>query len=65
MDRELPVPKLATRREPHLRLLEMLSDRFGALEAVAHSSIELARYVSEDEIVDGSAGRGGGAGVWE
>lgn len=32
------------------RLLEMLSDRFGALEAVANSSIKLSRYVSEDEM---------------
>ena len=29
------------------RLLEMLSDRFGALEAVAYSSIKLSRYVCE------------------
>ena len=32
------------------RLLEMLSDRFGALEAVANSSIKLARYAPEDEL---------------
>ncbi len=32
------------------RLLEMLSDRFGAPEAVAHSSIKLSRYVSECEM---------------
>ena len=32
------------------RLLEMLLDRFGALEAVAYSSIKLSRYVSEDEM---------------
>jgi hypothetical protein len=32
------------------RLLEMLSDRFGALEAVAYSSIKLSRYVSECEV---------------
>ena len=31
------------------RMLEMLSDRFGALEAVAYSSIKLSRYVSECE----------------
>jgi hypothetical protein len=30
-----------------VRLLEMLSDRFGALEDVAYSSIKLSRYVSE------------------
>ena len=47
------------------RLLEMLSDRFGALEAVAYSSIKLSRYVSRVRDVDGPAGRGGGAGVWE
>jgi hypothetical protein len=29
------------------RLLEMLSDRSGALEAVAYSSIKPSRYVSE------------------
>ena len=32
------------------RVLEMLSDRFGALEAVAYSSIKLSRYVSECEM---------------
>lgn len=32
------------------RLLEMLSDRFGALEAVAYSSIKLSRFVSEEEM---------------
>ncbi|HEY0016906.1 MAG TPA: hypothetical protein VGC13_11330 [Longimicrobium sp.] len=32
------------------RLLEMLADRFGALEAVAYSSIKLSRYVSECEM---------------
>lgn len=31
-------------------LLEMLSDRFGALKAVAYSSIKLSRYVSEEEM---------------
>jgi hypothetical protein len=31
-------------------MLEMLSDRFGALEAVAYSSIKLSRYVSECEM---------------
>jgi hypothetical protein len=29
------------------RLLEMLSDRFGALTAVAYSLIKLFRYISE------------------
>jgi hypothetical protein len=32
------------------RLPEMLSDRFGALEAVAYSSIKLSRHVSECEM---------------
>lgn len=32
------------------RLLEMLSDRFGAFEAVAYSTITLARYVPQDEL---------------
>jgi hypothetical protein len=32
------------------RLLEMLSDRFGAFEAIAYSTIKLARHVSEDEL---------------
>jgi hypothetical protein len=33
-----------------MRLLEILKDRFGALEAVAYSSIKLARYAPEDEL---------------
>lgn len=32
------------------RLLEMLSDRFGAFEAVAYSTITLSRHVSQDEL---------------
>lgn len=32
------------------RLLEMLSDRFAALEAVAYSSIKLARHAPEPEL---------------
>jgi hypothetical protein len=32
------------------RLLEMLTDRFGAFEAIAIASIKLARHVSEDEL---------------
>ena len=32
------------------RLLESLSDRFGAFEAVAYSTIKLAPHVSEDEL---------------
>jgi hypothetical protein len=33
-----------------MRLLEVLRDRFGALEAVANSSIKLSRYAPEDEL---------------
>jgi hypothetical protein len=33
-----------------MRLLEILKDRFGALEAVANSSIKLSRYAPEDEL---------------
>ena len=33
-----------------MRLLEVLSDRFGAFEAVAGSTIKLARLVPEDEL---------------
>lgn len=33
-----------------MRLLEVLSDRFGAFEAVAGSTIKLARHVPEDEL---------------
>lgn len=32
------------------RLLEMLSDRFGAFEAIAMASIKLSRHVSDDEL---------------
>jgi hypothetical protein len=32
------------------RLLEMLSDRFGAFEAIATSTVKLARFVSADEL---------------
>jgi hypothetical protein len=32
------------------RLLEMLSDRFGAFEAIAYSTIKLARHVPEEEL---------------
>jgi hypothetical protein len=38
--------KIAPNTSP-ARLLEMLSDRFGALEAVAYSSIKLARHMAE------------------
>ena len=33
-----------------MRLLEMLSDRFGAFESVAESTIKLARFVPADEL---------------
>ena len=33
-----------------MRLAELLTDRFGALVAVANSSIKLARYAPEDEL---------------
>jgi hypothetical protein len=32
------------------RLLEMLSDRFGAFEAIAYSTIKLARHMPEEEL---------------
>ena len=32
------------------RLLEMLSDRFGAFEAIAYATIKLARHVPQDEL---------------
>lgn len=32
------------------RLLEILADRFGAFEAIAYSTIKLARHVPEDEL---------------
>jgi hypothetical protein len=32
------------------RLLEMLTDRFGAFEAIAMASIKLSRHVPEDEL---------------
>ncbi len=34
-----------------MRMLEALADRFGAFEAIAESSIKLARYAPEDELV--------------
>lgn len=33
-----------------MRLLEILSDRFGAFEAVANSTIKLARVAPENEL---------------
>jgi hypothetical protein len=32
------------------RLLEMLTDRFGAFEAIAMASIKLARHISQAEL---------------
>ena len=32
------------------RLLEMLADRFGAFEALAYSTIKLARFAPADEL---------------
>jgi hypothetical protein len=32
------------------RLLEILSDRFGAFEAIATSAVKLARFVPPDEL---------------
>lgn len=34
-----------------MRLLEVLADRFGAFEAVAGSTIKLARHAPEEELV--------------
>ena len=42
-------PTQAQRLSP-TRLLEMLSDRFGAFEAIASSSIKLARVAPEEEL---------------
>jgi hypothetical protein len=33
-----------------MRLMEMLSDRFGEFETIANSTIKLARFVSEEEL---------------
>ncbi len=37
-------------RPSPMRLLEMLSDRFGAFEAIAESSIKLARVAPADKV---------------
>lgn len=37
-------------RTSPMRLLEMLMDRFSVFEAVANSTIKLARYAPEDEL---------------
>ncbi|HEX8394213.1 MAG TPA: hypothetical protein VF665_17855 [Longimicrobium sp.] len=39
-----------TRLPSPMRLLEMLADRFGAFEAVANSTIKLARYAPDEEL---------------
>jgi hypothetical protein len=41
--------RFAPRTSP-ARMLEILSDRFGALQAVAYSSIKLARHEPEQEL---------------
>ena len=41
---------MMTEQVSPVRLLEMLSDRFGAFEAVAYSSIKLARHEAESEL---------------
>lgn len=41
---------LIDRNTSPARFLEMLSDRFGAFEAVAYSTIKLARYIPQDEL---------------
>jgi hypothetical protein len=50
-------PSTATERASHagvpaspMRLLEMLTDRFGVFEALAHSTIKLNRCTSADEL---------------
>lgn len=45
----MPLRDPATAPSPS-RVLEMLTDRFGAFEAVAHASIKLARHVPEPEL---------------
>jgi hypothetical protein len=46
-----------------MRLLEMLTDRFGVFEALAHSTIKLNRCTSADELAMDPAGRRSRAGV--
>lgn len=41
---------MAGRPASPMRLLEALADRFGAFEAVASSTVKLARFVPEDEL---------------
>lgn len=46
----MPIDLRRDQRMSPSRLLEMLSDRFGGFEAVAHASIKLARHVPEAEL---------------
>lgn len=48
--KEMPMIRSNEQSPSPMRLLEILKDRYGALEAVANSSIKLARYVPEDEL---------------
>jgi hypothetical protein len=43
------ITKVEQRASP-TRLLEMLSDRFGAFEAIAYSTIKLARHEPEHDL---------------
>jgi hypothetical protein len=44
----MPIQKQPTASP--VRLLEMLADRFGAFEAIAYSTIKLARFAPADEL---------------
>lgn len=41
---------ISTKPASPMRVLEILVDRYGAFEAVANSTIKLAKFVSEDEL---------------
>jgi len=43
-------PKELSRRVSPMRRMEMLVDRFGAFEAIAYSSIKLARHAPPHEL---------------
>ena len=43
-------PSLIDPKASPSRLLEMLSDRFKAFEAIAYATIKLARHVPQDEL---------------
>ncbi|HZG43960.1 MAG TPA: hypothetical protein VEY93_13480 [Longimicrobium sp.] len=47
-------------RPSPMRLLEMLSDRFGLFEALAYSTIKLNRCTPADELAMDPLGQGGG-----